>query len=47
MGAVAATIEVLSNLAPAQDRKRVIFEGDADAAVQALLEALEHEGVLA
>lgn len=47
VGASASTIEVLSNLAPAQDRKRVLFEGDADTAVQALLEALEHEGVLA
>lgn len=47
VGTGTSSIEVLSNLAPAQDRRHVLFEGDADEAVQALIEALEHEGVLA
>ncbi|HEY69684.1 MAG TPA: electron transfer flavoprotein subunit beta/FixA family protein [Anaerolineae bacterium] len=39
-------IEALSNLAPAQDRKNVMFEGTIGEQVEALLRALEHEGVL-
>jgi electron transfer flavoprotein beta subunit len=39
-------IEVQSNLAPAQDRKNVMFEGTLGEQVDALLRALEHEGVL-
>ncbi|MEJ2261951.1 MAG: electron transfer flavoprotein subunit beta/FixA family protein [Anaerolineales bacterium] len=46
VGANAATIEELSNLAPAQQRKEVIFEEDLDSAAAALLKALEQEGVL-
>jgi electron transfer flavoprotein beta subunit len=39
-------IEVLSNLAPAQDRKNEIVEGDLDAQVTALVRALEQEGLI-
>jgi len=46
VGGPAAQIEVLSNLAPAQARKNVILEGDVDRQVEALLAALEREGVL-
>jgi electron transfer flavoprotein beta subunit len=47
VGVGVSTIIVLSNLAPAQQRKEVIFEGDVDDAVNELLKALEREGVLA
>ena len=47
VGAAASTIAVLSNLAPAQQRKGIIFEGDVDDAVNELLKALEREGALA
>lgn len=47
VGASAAQIEVLSNLAPEQDRKNEMLEGSLDEQVDALLRALEHEGVLA
>jgi len=47
VGAGVSTIIVLSNLAPAQQRKEVIFEGDVDDVVNELLKALEREGVLA
>jgi electron transfer flavoprotein beta subunit len=46
-GADAATFQELSNLAPAQQRKEIIFEGDVDTMVVELLRALEQEGVLA
>ena len=46
IGASAAQIEVLSNLAPAQARKNVMLEGEVDQQVEALLAALEREGVL-
>jgi electron transfer flavoprotein beta subunit len=47
VGAVASSITVLSNLAPVQQRKEIIFEGDVDDAVNELLKALEREGALA
>jgi len=47
VGAAASTIAVLSKLAPAQQRKENMFEGDVDDAVNELLKALEREGVLA
>ena len=47
VGAAASTITVLSNLAPAQQRKEILFEGDVDDAVNELLKALEREGALA
>ena len=46
VGRPAAQIEVLSNLAPAQARKNVMLEGEVDRQVEALLAALEREGVL-
>jgi electron transfer flavoprotein beta subunit len=45
VGAGASMIEVLSNLAPVQDRKEVIFE-DAEEGVVELIRALQREGVL-
>ncbi len=45
VGAAAATVEVLSNLAPVQDRKEIIFE-DAEEGVVELVNALDREGVL-
>ena len=47
MGAAASAVAVLSNLAPAQQRKEVVLEGTADEVVDELLKALEREGVLA
>jgi electron transfer flavoprotein beta subunit len=46
VGSNAAKVTVLSNLAPQQDRKEVIFEEEVDSAVAKLLKALEQEGVL-
>ncbi|MFQ6014207.1 MAG: electron transfer flavoprotein subunit beta/FixA family protein [Anaerolineae bacterium] len=45
-GAEASTIEVISNLAPEQERKGVIYEGDLDEAVDSLVNDLLREGVL-
>jgi electron transfer flavoprotein beta subunit len=45
-GAVAEQREVLSNLAEEQDRKRIMFQGDAGAQADALVNALIKEGVL-
>jgi electron transfer flavoprotein beta subunit len=45
VGPAASTIEVLSNLAPVQDRKEIIFE-DAEEGVVDLVKALQREGVL-
>jgi electron transfer flavoprotein beta subunit len=45
VGPAASTIEVLSNLAPVQDRKEVIFE-DPEEGVADLVKALQREGVL-
>jgi len=47
VGAGASMITMLSNLAPTQQRKQVMLEGDVDDAVNELLKALEREGVLA
>ncbi len=47
VGAAASAVAVLSNLAPAQQRKEVVLEGTADEVVDELLKALEREGVLA
>jgi len=46
VGAAASTINVLSNLAPTQQRKEVVLEGAVDDVVDELLKALEREGVL-
>lgn len=45
VGAGAAQVEVLSNLAPAQSRKGVIYE-DVEEGVAELVKALRHEGVI-
>ncbi len=47
VGASASKITVLSNLAPAMQRKQVLFEGEVGEAVDALFQALDREGVLA
>lgn len=39
-------VTTLSNLAPAQERKQQLFEGDVDAALDGLLAAIAKEGVL-
>jgi electron transfer flavoprotein beta subunit len=46
VGADATQIEVLSNLAPEQARKNVMLEGTLEEQIDALIRALEHEGVL-
>jgi electron transfer flavoprotein beta subunit len=45
VGAAASTVEVLSNLAPVQSRKEIVFEGAEEGAVE-LVKALQREGVL-
>jgi electron transfer flavoprotein beta subunit len=45
VGAAASVVEVLSNLAPVQDRKGIIFE-DPEEGVGELVKALQQEGVL-
>jgi electron transfer flavoprotein beta subunit len=47
VGGGAAQIDVLSNLAPEQERKNEMLEGTLEEQVDALLRGLEHEGVLA
>lgn len=47
VGVAAATFQELSNLAPTQHRKEILFEdGDIDTNVAELLRALEQEGVM-
>lgn len=45
VGASASVVEVLSNLAPLQDRKEIIFEDEEEGVVE-LVKALQREGVL-
>ncbi len=45
VGAPAALVEVVSNLAPVQDRKGIVFE-DPEEGIIELVKALEQEGVL-
>jgi len=45
VGTAASTVEVLSNLAPVQDRKEIVFE-DPEEGVVELVKALQREGVL-
>jgi electron transfer flavoprotein beta subunit len=45
VGPGVSTVEVLSNLAPVQDRKEIVFE-DAEEGVVELVKALHREGVL-
>jgi electron transfer flavoprotein beta subunit len=46
VGLQSSAIQVLSNVAPLQERKGVIFEGDLDEAVGKLIDALRKEGAL-
>jgi electron transfer flavoprotein beta subunit len=46
VGKNAARVEILSNLAPEQDRKNIILEGDLSEQIDALADALTKEGVL-
>ena len=46
VGQSALSVETLSNLAPEQDRKNVILEGDLDTQVDGLVDALIKEGAL-
>ena len=45
VGPAASVIKVLSNLAPIQDRKEMVFEDEEEGVVE-LIKALEQEGVL-
>lgn len=46
VGSAASNIQVVSNVAPEQERKGVILEGDVDEAVGKLVDALRNEGAL-
>jgi electron transfer flavoprotein alpha/beta subunit len=46
IGVHAATTKILSNLAPAQARKQVLFEGEPDKIVDELVKALQKDAVL-
>jgi electron transfer flavoprotein beta subunit len=46
VGANAAMTKTLSNLAPEQERKQILFEGDMDNAVDKLVKALQKEGAV-
>ena len=46
VGPTASAIQVVSNLAPEQERKGIIIEADADEAVEKLVNALRKEGAL-
>jgi len=46
VGENAVSVDMLSNLAPEQDRKNIILEGDFDEQIDALVDALIKEGVL-
>jgi len=46
VGSAASTISVLRNVAPEQERKGIIMEGDSDETVGKLTDALRKEGVL-
>jgi len=46
VGASAAQTKMLSNFAPAHERKRVLFDGDAEKAVDELVKVLQKDGAL-
>jgi len=46
VGRAASAIQEVSNVAPEQERKGVVFEGDLDEAVGKLVDALRREGTL-
>jgi electron transfer flavoprotein alpha/beta subunit len=41
-----SAVQVLSNVAPQQERKGIIFEGDPDESVEKLVNALRKEGAI-
>ena len=45
-GSAASAIQVVSNLAPRQERKGIILEGDLDESIGKLVDALRKEGAL-
>jgi len=47
VGKKASSLEVISNLAPEQERKNVTLEGEIDEVVEQLTDALTREGVIA
>jgi electron transfer flavoprotein beta subunit len=47
VGSASSLVRVISNLAPMQERKGIIFEGDLDQIVGKIVEALRKEGVIA
>jgi electron transfer flavoprotein beta subunit len=46
VGSASSCVRVISNLAPEQERKGVIFEGDVEGAVSKLVDALRKEGTI-
>ncbi len=46
VGASVAAVKTLSNLAPEQERKQILFEGDVDKAADELVKALQKEGAV-
>ena len=46
LGSAASGIQVISNVAPEQERKGIIFEGEVDEAVTKLVDALRKEGAV-
>lgn len=46
IGSASSNVQVISNLAPEQERKGIIIEGDLDEAVGKLVDALGKEGAL-
>lgn len=47
VGKEASSLEVISNLAPEQERKNITLEGEVDEVVEQLTDALTREGVIA
>jgi len=47
VGSASSSVQVISNLAPEQERKGVIFEGDVIQAVGNIVDALRKEGAIA
>jgi len=46
LGSAASGIQVISNVAPEQERKGIIFEGEVDEAIAKLVDALRKEGAV-
>jgi electron transfer flavoprotein alpha/beta subunit len=47
VGAPSPSVRVLSNLAPEQERRGIIFEGEVGEGVGKIVEALHKEGAIA